>query len=250
MKFGIIGYGRMGKIVEKVAIERGHIVSVIVDPEEKRSFDELRSSDLKDADVYLDFSVPTAVVENIKRISELGKDMVVGTTGWYEKLGEVEKIVSKNGTTLIHSQNFSIGMNIFFNIVRFTSQLINCFPQYDIAGFEIHHNGKKDMPSGSAKKISEIIIENVDRKDRAVFHTGNRKINPQELHFSSIRCGNFTGEHVVLLDSPSDTIKLTHSAKNRSGFAIGAIVAAENIGKFKGVHTFDEILKSILKGVF
>jgi len=247
VRLGIIGYGQMGNAIEKVAIERGHNVSVIVDPKKGYLFDDIPISALRAVDAYIDFSEPDALVENIKRVADLGKNVVVGTTGWYEKLDMIKEIVSNKGITLIYSQNFSMGMNIFFNIVQFASRVINHFPEYDISGFEIHHNKKKDIPSGTAKKISELIIENVDRKKKPVFYPGNRKISSEELHFSSIRCGNFVGEHTIIMDSPSDTIKLSHSAKNRKGFAIGALIAAENIGNLEGVHTFSEILKRILK---
>lgn len=247
MRLGIIGYGRMGNVLKKMAIERGHSVSVIVDPQKGYLFDDIPASVLKTVDVYIDFSEPVTVVENVRRVANLGKNLVVGTTGWYEKLSVVKEIVSNKGITLVYSQNFSIGMNIFFNIVQFASRVINYFPEYDVSGFEIHHNKKKDIPSGTAKKISELIIKNVDRKKESVFYPGNRKIKPEELHFSSIRCGDFVGEHTVIMDSPSDTIKLVHSAKNREGFAVGALVAAENIGNLKGVCTFSEILKLILK---
>lgn len=247
MKIGIIGYGQMGKTIERVAIARGHSISVIVDPKQGYVLDELSPSVLEDTDVYIDFSVPEAVVENVKMISAHGKSMVVGTTGWYEKLGEIEEITLNRGIALVYSQNFSMGMNIFFDIVQFASRVINHFPEYDVAGFEIHHNRKKDIPSGTAKKISEIVLRNVDRKKKATFFPGNRKIDSEELHFSSVRCGDVVGEHTLILDSSSDTIRLSHSAKNRDGFALGALVAAENIQNLSGVHTFDEILKIVLK---
>lgn len=213
MKIALIGYGKMGHEVESLTQESG--VHQVVP--------------LKDADVAIDFTSPEIVIETIKKVAAMGKNLVIGTTGWYDRIDEVKEIVKKSKIGLIYGQNFSIGANIFFQIVGFASSLFAKFGNYDVAGYEIHHTAKKDSPSGTAKKIASVILENFPKK--------------KELIFSALRIGRFFGYHEVIFDSAADEIKLSHSAHSRRGFAEGALLAAEFIKGKKGFYSFDEIFK-------
>ena len=167
--------------------------------------------------------------------------MVIGTSGWYEHIKEIEKIVQNNKIGLIYGNNFSVGVNIFFNIISYASEMFNKYEQYDIYGNEVHHVNKKDSPSGTAKKLSDIILSGIDRKK--LLQTGilNRQINNDELHFTSIRAGQNPGKHTITFDSLTDEITLSHQAHNRKGFAEGALVAADYILGKKGLYQFEEL---------
>lgn len=184
---------------------------------------------LKGADVAIDFTSPEIVIETIKKVAAMGKNMVIGTTGWYDRIDEIKRLVKKSKIGLIYGQNFSIGANIFFQIVGFASSLFAKFGNYDVAGYEIHHTAKKDSPSGTAKKIASVILENFPKK--------------KELIFSALRVGRFFGYHEVIFDSAADEIKLSHSAHSRRGFAEGALLAAEFIKGKKGFYSFDEVFR-------
>ncbi|MCR4305863.1 MAG: 4-hydroxy-tetrahydrodipicolinate reductase [Candidatus Daviesbacteria bacterium] len=241
MNIALVGYGKMGQETENLINEsKTHKVVSISYQGSQKSLDK---EGITKADVVIDFTSPEIVIENIKEIAGMGKNMVVGTTGWYEKLDKVEEIIKKSKTGFIYGQNFSIGANIFFKIVGFASSLFSKFGDYDVVGFEIHHTGKKDSPSGTAKKMASIIMENFPKKK--VLETGrlDRQIRPEELHFASVRAGRNAGYHEAIFDSLADEIKLSHSAHGRRGFAEGAIVAAEFIKDKKGFYTFDEVFK-------
>ncbi len=241
MKIALIGYGNMGKEIEKILAEtKSHeIVSVSY----RKTTDGLDKEGIKKADVVLDFTSPEIVLKNIKEVASLDKNLVIGTTGWYENLEEVKTIVKENNIGLIYGQNFSIGANIFFKIVSFSSGLLSKFGDYDVFGYEIHHKGKKDSPSGTAKKLSNLIIKNFPSKKVLQDAKLDRQIKDEELHFASIRGGRNSGSHEVIFDSEADEIKLTHSAHGRRGFAEGAIMAAEFINGKKGLYTVDDLFE-------
>lgn len=225
MKIALFGHGNMGTEVERLISQSdGH---QIVPPEQ--------------ADVVIDFTSPEIVLENIKKVASMGKNMVIGTTGWYDNLDKVKKIVNKSGIGLIYGGNFSLGANIFFKIVAYASALFAKFGGYDVYGFEIHHRGKKDSPSGTAKKLSDIIMKNIPSKKILVNSPLQRQIEESELHFASIRGGRNPGRHEIIFDSPADEVRLSHQAHGRGGFALGAIMAAEFIKGKRGLHTFDEL---------
>ncbi len=232
----------MGREVENLIKESGahEVISVSF----KNPGDSLDKAGIAKADVVIDFTSPEAVMSTIKEIAGMGKNMVVGTTGWYDQMDEVKEIIKKANTGFIYAQNFSVGANIFFKIVALASSLFSKFGDYDVAGFEIHHTGKKDSPSGTAKKMASVIMENFPKK--TVLETGrlDRQVRPEELHFASIRAGRNAGYHEAIFDSMADEIKLSHSAHGRRGFAEGAIVAAEFIKDKKGFYTFDEVFKA------
>ncbi|OGE78773.1 4-hydroxy-tetrahydrodipicolinate reductase, partial [Candidatus Daviesbacteria bacterium RIFCSPLOWO2_02_FULL_41_8] len=234
-------YGNMGREVENLVKESGthQVVSVSY----KSIKDGLDKEGIARADVVIDFTSPEVILDTIKEITGIGKNMVVGTTGWYDRTDQVKEVVEKSKTGLIYAQNFSIGANIFFQIVGFASPLFSRFGNYDVAGFEIHHTGKKDSPSGTAKKISSVVMENFSGKKRLETGRLDRQIEKDELHFASLRSGRNPGFHEVIFDSAADEIKLSHSAHGRRGFAEGAIVAAEFIKDKKGFYSFDEVFK-------
>lgn len=241
MKIALVGFGKMGHEVQNLINEGSTHQVVSISYENAKG--PLDKAGIKKADVVIDFSSPEIVVETIKTVSGMGKNLVVGTTGWYESLPEVKKIIKKSKIGFIYAQNFSVGANIFFKIVAFTSTLFSKFGDYDVAGYELHHTGKKDSPSGTAKKLAQVIMENFPKKK--VLETGrlDRQITKEELHFASVRAGRYFGYHEVMFDSSADEVKLSHNAHGRRGFAEGALMAAEFIKGKKGFHTFDDVFK-------
>lgn len=243
MKLALIGYGKMGQEIEKVVTDskEHEIISVSF----REESDGLDLDGIKKADVAVDFTSPEIIMDNIRQVSDLGINMVVGTTGWYDQISEVENMVKKSGTGLIYSQNFSIGANIFFDIVKYASNLISRFDGYDVFGQETHHVGKKDSPSGTARKISEIILKNYPSKKVLQTEALDRPIRKEELHFTSVRGGRNFGRHEVAFDSEADEIRLTHQAWGRRGFAAGAVRAAEYIKDRKGFYNFSDIFTEV-----
>lgn len=240
MKIALVGYGNMGQEIARIVKESGvHEISSI-SFEDGKTFDE---KGIKNADVVIDFTSPEIVLENVNKTAELGKNMVIGTTGWYDNLEEVASLAKTHQVGIIYGQNFSVGANIYFKIIEFASRLFNKFGGYDVYGLEVHHTGKKDSPSGTARKISQIIMANFKSKKVLQADKLDRQIKKDELHFASIRGGRNNGFHEVVFDSPADEVKLTHQAHNRSGFAQGAILAAEFIVGKKGIYSFDEMFK-------
>ena len=235
MNIAIIGYGKMGHEIEKAAKARGINVVSIIDPNAAdathKSIDE---NSLKNADVCIDFTNPDAAVGNIKKISKFRKNIVVGTTGWQGNIGEVKKIVKSRRIGFIYASNFSIGVNIFFRIVENAAKIMNSIDDYDVFGYELHHRKKLDSPSGTAKSIEKILVGNIKRK--------------KEVHFASVRAGSIPGTHAVGFDSSADTIELKHTARNREGFALGAIMAAEWIKNKKGFYNIDDMMKELIGG--
>lgn len=248
MKIAIIGYGKMGHAVETMAKSQGIVISSIIDPtSEAATYNSISEEALSGADVAIDFTSPDAVLGNIEAVAKTGTDMVVGTTGWYNDLDKAKKIIKKYETGFVYSPNFSIGVNIFFRIVRNAAVLMNQFPAYDPFIYEMHHNQKTDAPGGTAKILADIIIKNIERKKRiAPDRITGRKINPEELHVASIRAGYMPGVHVVGFDGEADTIELTHTARSRTGFAEGAILAAKWINNKEGFYTLDDIISSMV----
>jgi 4-hydroxy-tetrahydrodipicolinate reductase len=242
MKIALLGHGNMGTEIENLIKESSKHQIVAINLEHLG--DQIVEEEVRKADVVIDFTSPQIVVENIKKVAALGKNMVVGTTGWYKNLDEVEKIVAESGTGLIYAQNFSVGANIFFQVVAHAAKLMSKFGNYDVYGFEVHHTGKKDSPSGTALRIAKEIMGNFPAKSSVQTEKLDRQINPEELHFASIRGGRNPGFHQVVFDSSADSITLSHTAHNRQGFAEGALLAAEFILDKKGLFVFDDIFKS------
>ncbi|MFC2131454.1 4-hydroxy-tetrahydrodipicolinate reductase [Bacteroidota bacterium] len=241
-KIALIGYGSMGREIEITARRHNIRVTDIFEIGSKMSIDKKY-----EFDVAIDFSYPEFVLENIKILAGLKKNIVMGTTGWYDKMNEIKQIVNDSEVGCIYGSNFSIGMQMYFKIVEFASKLTDKFPEYDLMLHEMHHKRKKDSPSGSALTIADIILKNVNSKKEIFTDKMSGVVSPGMLHVSSTRGGEITGTHSVIMDSPSDTIDLIHRAKNRSGFASGAISAAEWIHGRKGFYQFNEMLEEVWK---
>jgi len=239
MKIALIGYGNMGQEIEEVIKSGGkHEITSI--SSESKGWDE---EGIKNADVVIDFSSPEVALENIQKVLGLGKNMVVGTSGWYDSVSEVEGWVNEAGTGLIYGQNFAIGTNIFFKLVALASKLTSKYGDYDVYGYEVHHSGKKDSPSGTAHKITQEILKNFPAKIRVETGRLDRKIERDELHFASIRGGRNPGMHEVTFDSAADSIILADQNHSRRGYAEGAVMAAEFIVGKKGVFAFDSLFE-------
>ena len=234
MNIAIVGYGKMGHIIEQIALDRGVNVIAKIDPvAEDATHKEINEESLDGVDVCIEFTAPNIAVENIRKIASLGKNIVVGTTAWYDKLDEVKDVVEDNGIGLIYSPNFSVGVNIFFRLVKDISRMMDSFRDYNVSMSEAHHVHKKDAPSGTAKKIAELIKENSNRI--------------KEVGIKSIREGEIHGTHTVNFESYADVIKLEHEAKNRQGFAIGAVMAAEWVNGKKGFYSIEDMMNEIIK---
>ncbi len=247
MKVSLVGFGGMGHILLAVAKEQGIEVASIVDPDaEGATHKEINEESVGKVDVCIDFTTPEAALENIEKYCKLGKNAVVATTGWYDSLEKVKKMVEEAGIGLIYASNFSIGVNAFFRMVEKAAKIINKFPEYDVLALELHHNRKKDSPSGTAKSLEKILLENIERKSKVVEEKLGRKIEAGELHFASVRGGDIPGTHSILFDSNADTIELKHTARNRNGFALGALKAAEFINGKKGFFTIDDLMKELI----
>ena len=248
MNIALLGYGKMGKLVGQVAKARGHTVTAIIGrTDEGATHASVTADAVKNADVVMDFTHPEAVVGNIRQVSAMKKSMLVGTTGWYESLDEVKKMVAASGIGFIYATNFSVGVNVFFKIVEEASKLIGKIPEYDAFGYELHHNQKADSPSGTAKTIAEIMSANISGKTKINYDRVNRKISPDELHYASIRAGSIPGTHVAAFDSEADTIELKHTARNRNGFALGAVMAAEWLHGKKGFFEMRDFVSEFFR---
>lgn len=243
MNIAIIGFGSMGVKIKEVAENRGHIINVIVDPiNPLATHKNIKEADLSGVDLVIDFSNKDAVIENAKVSASFGKNIIIGATGWLPHLPEIEKIAKENGIGILWSANFSIGVNMYYQIVEKAAELINQYDEYDIWGNELHHNNKSDSPSGTAKELSKILLENIDRKTEVVYDRLDRKINPNEIHFSSTRGGIVNFSHTIGFDSSSDTITLTHNARDRGGYALGAVRGAEWLKGKKGFFNMNDFL--------
>ena len=247
MRIALIGYGKMGREIEDLAESLGHQVVARCDPKAAGCARKVTADTLQEAEVCIEFSVPQAVLENIRQVIELKKPLVVGTTGWNQHLMEVEALVSQQGTGLVYAPNFSLGVNLFYLVAARAAELFNRFDDYDVFGMETHHRHKVDSPSGTAKRIGSIVLEKFPRKKRIVPGTLDRPIAPEEFHLVSVRAGEFPGIHSLTFDSAADTIELIHTARSRKGFARGALLAAEWILQRQGCYSFEEVLISHLE---
>lgn len=236
MKIALIGYGKMGKAIEKIALEKGHQICLIIDYENAH---ELTPENLGRCDVAIEFSTPEFAVANITACLEAGIPVISGTTGWLHKLEEVKKLcISRNGA-MIYASNFSIGVNLFFDLNKHLADLMGDHPEYNVHIEETHHTQKKDSPSGTAITLAEHIIESAVNKSKWVNTSTDR---PQDLFILSHRVDPAAGTHRVVYSSPVDDIEIIHTAHNREGFAAGAVQAAEFIMGKKGIFGMKEVL--------
>lgn len=248
IKIALIGYGKMGQMIHSMAQQFDCQVIAIVDPfsDNENHLKAIESLAEYDIDVCIEFSNPEVVFDNIKRIANLKLNMVIGTTGWMQHLDTVSDLIKQNEIALMYGSNYSLGMNIFYQIINYSTTLLNKVSPYDVFAYEVHHNQKKDSPSGTAKEIAQIVLKNTDAKDKVVYDRCDDAIKPNEFHFSSIRGGSIPGTHVLAFDSVADTIELSHVARNREGFAQGALIAAKWLAGKKGVFNFKEAFGEIL----
>jgi 4-hydroxy-tetrahydrodipicolinate reductase len=237
MNLAIIGYGKMGKEIEKTALERNHKVCLIIDIDNQGDF---TTDNLLAADVALDFSAPGSAYSNIVKCLDAGVPVVSGTTGWLDRFDEVLSICREKGGTLFYASNFSPGMNIFFHLSKYLASVMNSFKDYDIGIEEIHHVQKLDAPSGTAIKLAEDIISVIARKNKWEKDPGK---GSDSIVITSVREGNIPGIHKITYDSQTDLIEIKHSARSRRGFALGALLAAEFIKDKKGFFTMNDLLK-------
>lgn len=241
MKIALIGYGKMGHIIEHIALERGHEIVSKIDVDNQEEFE---SEAFASADVAIEFTVPAKAVENYRKTWTAGVPVVSGTTGWNSVLPELKEEIKANGYTLFWASNFSLGVNLFFELNKRLAQMMNRYANYDVTMTEIHHTEKKDAPSGTAITLAEGILENLDRKSEWVLVDGQQSIVDSQLGIKALREGKVPGTHIIKYDSMADAITITHEAKSREGFALGAVVAAEFlVGKPAGFYSMSDLIK-------
>lgn len=244
MKIAQIGHGGMGKAIFSLANEKGIKVVAVLGRE-----DEITADNLENSDLAIECTAPVSVLDNIRKLAVLKKDIVIVTTGWYDQMDEVKEIVKKHNIRCIYSSNYSIGVNIYFKILDYAASIMDKFSEYDIRGTEVHHKNKVDSPSGTAKTIEEILLKNITRKTSIVEETLHRKIKEEEIHFSSTRGGYNNFYHAINFDSEADSIELSHSAVNRSGYAAGILKCAGWLkNQEPGFYTMDDFLEDSLQG--
>ena len=235
MKIALIGYGKMGREIERIARERGHEIVAIIDMNEE---DKFQSPGFRSADVAIEFTSPESAFENYTRAFEAGVPVVSGTTGWLDKMDRVKEACEKEGKTFFYASNFSLGVNLFFALNNYLAGLMNRFPEYNVRVEETHHIHKLDAPSGTAITLAEGILDRVDRKKNWSLEEGDSNT----LHIEAFREGEVPGIHTVVYESGVDTIRVTHDAKSREGFALGAVLAAEFTKGKKGFLTMSDLL--------
>lgn len=252
MKIALIGYGKMGHMIEEIALSRGHEIVSIIDLNNPEDFD---SAAFKSADVAIEFTSPTAAYGNYLRAFKSGVKVVSGSTGWMkEHQADVQRLCTEEGHTLFWASNFSLGVAIFSAVNKYLARIMNRFPEYDVTMEETHHIHKLDAPSGTAITLAEQIIERVDRKNDWVLGeehhadgsvTGTKEHPAEQLRIDSVRRGEVPGIHSVVYDSPADSITITHDAHSRRGFALGAVLAAEYTAEHSGLLTIDDMMSEL-----
>jgi len=247
MRLALIGYGKMGKVLESLAAERGHQIVAIVDPTMPGARARLTPEAVAPAEVCLEFTHPAAAADNLLRLTEWGKPIVTGTTGWLARLDEVTAVVARRGNALVWGANFSVGVNLFYRLVARAAELFGALDDRDFYIMEAHHRAKADAPSGTARRLAEILLERAAAKTVPAPPALDRAIRPDELQTVSVRAGWITGTHRVGIEGPHDTIVLEHTARSREGFAAGAIKAAEWLPSAPpGLYRFEDVLDRIL----
>ena len=236
MKIALIGYGKMGKAIEIIALQKGHEIVLKIDVDNAH---ELTKDFLTGADVAIEFTGPSSAVENIKKCIDAGTPVVSGSTGWLDRWNEVDKYCTQNNGSLLYASNYSIGVNLFFELNKYLAKLMEPYGDYDVQMEEVHHTQKKDAPSGTAITLAEQVLEFVGRKKSWVNrHTGTA----DELQIISERIDPAPGTHKIKYTSAIDDIEIIHTAHNRVGFAGGAVLAAEFLAGKKGIYSMKDVL--------
>jgi 4-hydroxy-tetrahydrodipicolinate reductase len=239
MKILLMGYGKMGKVIERFALERGHTIAGRIDIDNQADFELLTTNDV---DVAIEFSHPLAAFENNKKCINKGFPTIAGTTGWLDKKAEIEQLTTEKGGTFLYASNYSIGVNLFFELNKKLAQLMKPYPFYEVNTREVHHTEKKDSPSGTAITLAEGLIANLDGKNKWV---NNEIAQPNEIPIWSEREGRVPGTHIVRYISDVDEIEISHKATTREGFALGAVVAAEWAATKKGILNLSDLFTEI-----
>ena len=234
MKILLVGYGKMGKTIERIAIERGHEIAGRIDIDNQNELDTVQ------ADAAIEFSHPDAAFNNIKRCLEKNIPVVCGTTGWISQKPEIDNLCLRKNGAFFYASNYSLGVNIFFKVNEYLAKIMNGLNSYDITIDETHHAEKKDAPSGTAITLADGILKHVDRKKSWINKESGR---PDELVINSFRINPVPGIHLVKYHSPTDDIEIKHTAHSREGFALGAVMVAEWIKGKKGLLNMDDFLK-------
>lgn len=240
MKIALIGYGKMGKTIEQIALNRGHEIVSIIDIDNQQDFD---SDAFRSADVAIEFTTPNTAVDNYMKAFAQGVAVVSGSTGWTKRMPEIKAICDKGDATFFWTSNFSLGVNIFFALNKYLSAIMDNFDNYQPKMKEIHHIHKLDHPSGTAITLAEGLIENVGRIDSWIEECAT----DSQLLIEHQREGEVPGTHIISWDSDVDTITIEHKAKSRQGFALGAVVAAEWVCGQKGFLTMDQMMHGIIR---
>jgi len=236
MKIALIGYGKMGKAIETIALEKGHTIVLKIDVDNQHAF---TAENLKQADVAIEFTGPHSAVENIKKCIDFGVPVVSGSTGWLAQWDEVKTYCDNNNGALLYASNFSIGVNLFFELNTYLAKLMSAHSGYDVSMEEIHHTQKKDAPSGTAITLAEQVLQHITSKRKWVNEPTNQT---DELAIISKRIDPAPGTHTITYHSAIDDISITHTAHNRVGFAGGAVLAAEFMKGKKGIFTMKQVL--------
>lgn len=242
MKLAIIGYGRMGHMIEEIAKERGHKIVCVIDVDNP---DDFNTDAYRSADVAIEFTTPGTAVDNILKSFAAKVPVVCGTTGWLDALPDLKDICDKGAGTLLHASNFSIGVNIFMAVNRYLAKIMNDFPAYIPSMTEIHHIHKLDHPSGTAITLAEDLVSNVTRLDGWQEPEEGKPVSANALPIEHVRQGEVPGTHIITWDSPVDKITISHEAKSREGFALGAVMAAEWLKGKKGYFTISDMLSDV-----
>ncbi|MEM1117192.1 MAG: 4-hydroxy-tetrahydrodipicolinate reductase [Bacteroidota bacterium] len=241
MTLALVGTGRMGQAVEAVAAERGHAVVARFDADSPL-LDARDAAELNSADVCIDFSVPDVALDQIHRYAFWGVDAVVGTTGWTDRLDQVQAWVDEGQNGMLWAPNFSLGLALVERALRGMLPLLDRLGEVDVAVHEVHHTGKLDSPSGTALRLAEVLLGGLARKTRLEAETQHGALDPEALHVTSQRLGTVFGEHTVSLDSAVEQIEIVHRAKDRRAFAVGAVRAAEWVHGRTGLFTLDDLI--------
>lgn len=241
MKLALIGYGKMGHAIERIAKQRGHEIVCIID---EKNLSDIDSPEFASADVAIEFTTPETAYGNYLRAFSKGVRVVSGTTGWTRRLPDIKRMCDEGRGTLLYSSNFSVGVNIFFALNKYLARLMNHFSEYDVNMTEIHHIHKLDHPSGTAITLANGVIDNLDRKKRWSEDSDAADV----LKIAHERKGEVPGTHIVNYVSDIDRISITHEAFSRDGFALGAVVAAEWLKGKNGFFSMDDVMGAILAG--
>jgi len=235
MNIALIGYGKMGKEIEKIALNRNHNIVLKVD---KDNADTVKTEDLKKADIAIEFTTPHTVLQNIRKCFDANLPIVVGTTGWYDDFDKIKAECLAGNKSLFYASNFSLGVNLFFKVNKYLAELMNKYPEYEVSMEEIHHVHKIDKPSGTAITLAQQVIDKMARKTKWSIEECSSEI----LYIDDKREGEVPGTHIIKYTSPIDDIEIMHKAHNRQGFALGSVIAAEFLKGKKGIYNMEDVI--------